>query len=156
MRKPAGDRFAVKEIGIVITVNQKTLVGFDPVDEQIEIHRGLGVRVYFNLQTGEIEIWADLFEIELHLDKGQATGIAAQLQLAHQSAVCVSLVILRVEKCALHLLEQCRGRLALDEPDTNRKEVHAMADEVSTFEQRLASRGDADDDVTLCGQPMQE
>src|ERR1700737_2390653 len=156
MAHPARNRFWVEQIGIVITVNHESLIGLDDVEKQIEIHRGLWIWVYFNLQTGEGEILADLFEIELHLDKRQAAGIAAQLQIAHESAVSIGLVILRVEKCALHLLEQLGGRLPLNEPGANRKEIHAVADEVSAFEQRLARRGDADDYVILCGQSVQE
>jgi len=86
----------------------------------------------------------------LHLDKRQAAGIAAELQIANQGAVGVGLMIVRIENGALYLLKKLGDGLAVDEADTNRQEVYAMSDEIAVSQQGLPGGGDADDDVTLC------
>ena len=54
MREPTRNRFAFEQVGIVITINQKALLGFDDVDEQIEIDRRFGVRVDIDSQVSEV------------------------------------------------------------------------------------------------------
>ncbi len=79
VRQPTGDCFEVKESGIVVAIDQKTLVRFDDIDEQVEIYRRLGIRIDLNLQSWEIEICSDFFEVELHLDQRQPARVATEL-----------------------------------------------------------------------------
>jgi hypothetical protein len=52
--------------------------------------------MHLHLQAGKIVLLARLVDIERHFDERHTTGIAVELQLAHQAAKRVVLVVIGI------------------------------------------------------------
>src|SRR6267154_1081324 len=48
---PARDGFTIKEVGIVVAIDGQAFIGFDYVQENVEIYGGFAVGIDFDLQT---------------------------------------------------------------------------------------------------------
>ncbi len=84
-------------------------------------------------------------------------GIAGYFQLAQQRPIGVVLVILRVQQRLASLLEKLRERLVGRVAAADGQEVDAMSHQGRpVLEQRLACHGDADHDIGLLAETMDQ
>src|SRR5262245_21213920 len=89
LTEPACDCRLVEYVGVVVAVDLQSSSRFDDVEEQVEVHRSLWVRIHLRLQAVKIRARAKPLEIELHLHQGQAAWIHWNSEFPDQRAIGV-------------------------------------------------------------------
>ena len=74
--QPARDRRFIEQVCVVVTVDLQTLIRFNNIEEQIEVHSALRIRVNFRVQSCELGASADSLQVELHFHQWQAARVA--------------------------------------------------------------------------------
>ena len=102
--EPAADGGLVVEIGVILALDDESLVGLDEIEEQVEIDELLRVGRGVDFQAVKMDLVdAGFVDVEHHGNERQAAGVARQSELLQQRAEGVILVVVSFENLLLHL-----------------------------------------------------
>ncbi len=156
-REPARDRRGVEQIGVVLALQLDPTIGLDGVDEQVEVLEGTRVAGDVQRDLGKASaVVRRAVDVENHRHQRQAARITRQRQLGQQFAEREALVLLRVEQPGANTAQQLRKWLGPEHAAANRQHVHTMANQARVVALALARGRNADHQVFLLAEPVDQ
>jgi hypothetical protein len=156
--EPAPDGLLVEQVGVVLALQRQPAALLHRVEEEVEVlgRARVGAEAGLRPLEGERLGGEPGVEVEEDRDERKPAGVAGDGQRADQAAEGVLGVLLRVEDRAAHGAEQLGEGGGPVHRHADRKGVHAVADQIGVAGGGLAGRGDADHQVVLPGEPVQQ
>ncbi|KWT98903.1 hypothetical protein APY03_0215 [Variovorax sp. WDL1] len=155
---PAGDGLVVEKVDVVLHFPLHAAGDRREVEEELEVLVRTRNASQLRVQAGELVggALAARVDIEEHADQRQTARVARHYQLLEERAVGEVLMLEGIEQQAAALAGQLGQRRRGVHRDPQRQEVGAMADEPGHVAGELPRGGDADDQVVLPGEAMQQ
>ena len=152
------DRFVVKEVAVVLHLDHGFSGQLRDIDAQLEVFKMARVPENADIQTCEAKLRTlrELAQIEEHIHERQAAGVAFECEPLNERAEAQLLMIHAVEHRFLRGLDELRERHAVRHGETQRQRIDGMADKVELARSDLARGGNADNQIVLPGQAVEQ